>query len=147
MFKLGDIVEFAYSGDFLKYKGSDNNHRYDVGTVIQNTPSVKVLWNSDSETTKPYLNTIRLLKDGSHNAPKSPKEYYLCMTEEEVEIFMDSLSTYNDAYYCSEYDNARSVINDLIAFKNKAKEKQEKEEQIQKALELLSNSGYTCSKN
>lgn len=143
-FKKGDVVEFAHNGNFVKYKGRDNNFLYDIGTVIQNTPSVKVLWKSDNETTEPLLETIRLLKDEVREVTKSPEEYYLCMTKEEVEIFMDSLSTYDDEYYCSKYDNARSVIEDIIAFKNKAKENQE---DIQKALELLSKFGYSCTKN
>lgn len=142
MFKLGDIVEFAYGGDFKAYKDHANKYCYDVGTVVEVYPCIKVKWTSDGEITDPALEHIRLLE--VENIKEVKEDYYLCLTKEEVEIFMNGLSTYKNVYYCSDYDIAQSVIDGLIAFKNKAKENQE---DIQKALELLSKSGYTCSKN
>lgn len=143
-FKKGDVVEFAHDGDFVKYKGSNHNYMYDIGKVIQTTPSVKILWLSDISTSEHCLDHIRLLKDEVREVTKSPEEYYLCMTKEEVDAFLSTLTRYRDEYYCSEYDCAQGVINNLIAFKNKAKENQE---DIQKALELLSKFGYACTKN
>ena len=144
-FKIGDIVEFAARGNFSKYKGHAKNYCYDIGTVTEVFPRIKVRWNSDGEITDPALESIRLLEiDGAADVKEIKEDYYICLTKEEVEIFMNGLDTYSNEYYCSDYDNARSVIDDLIAFKNKEKENQEK---IQKALELLSNSGYTCTKN
>ena len=142
MFKLGDIVEFAYNGDFKAYKGYNDKHYYDVGTVVEVYPRIKVKWTSDGEITNPALEHIRLLE--VENTKEVKEDYYLCLTKDEVDAFMSTQSRYNNEYYCSDYDNARSVIEDLIAFKNKVKENNQ---QIQKALELLSKSGYTCVKN
>lgn len=144
-FKIGDIVEFAYDGEFNAFKGNSNNLYYDIGTVIKTTPSIKVLWKSDNKITEPLLCTIRLLKPKIHNKPESSEEYYLCMTKDEVDTFMSTLSGYKDEYCCPEYESTQRVIANLITFKNKVKEA--KETEIQKALELLSNSGYTCTKN
>ena len=146
-FKIGDIVEFAYDGDFAKYNCSNSNREYDIGIVVQTTPYIKVLWKSDNETTVPLLDHIRLLKYEVREETKSPEEYYLCMTKDEVSTFLSAQSRYDNEYYCSCNDIAQSVIDDLIAFKNEAKESKEKDEQIQKALELLSKSGYTYVKN
>ena len=146
-FKKGDVVEYAYDGNFAKYKGSNSNREYDIGTVIQTTPYIKVLWKSDNETTGPLLDNIRLFKDEVYDTHKSPEEYYLCMTKEEVYAFLSACSRFSEGLYASEFSLALDTISSLIAFKNKAKESKEKEEQIQKALELLSNSGYTCTKN
>ena len=142
MFKLGDVVEFAYDGDFVKYKGSNNKLRYDIGTVVEVYPYIKVKWKSDGEITGPYIGNIRLLEVEGTKEVK--EDYCLCLTKDEVDAFLSAQSRYDNEYYCSYYDIAQSVIDDLIAFKNKAKENNE---QIQKALELLSKSGYTCSKN
>ena len=142
MFKLGDIVEFAYGGDFKAYKDHAYKYCYDVGIVVEVCPRIKVKWTSDGEITNPALEHIRLLE--VENTKEVKEDYYLCFTKDEVDAFMSTQSRYNNEYYCSDYDNARSIIDDLLAFKNKAKENNE---QIQKALELLSKSGYTCAKN
>ena len=142
MFKLGDIVEFAYGGDFKAYKDHANKYCYDVGIIVEVYPYIKVKWKSDGEITGPYIGNIRLLE--VENTKEVKEDYYLCFTKDEVDAFMSTQSRYNNEYYCSDYDNARSIIDDLLAFKNKAKENNE---QIQKALELLSKSGYTCTKN
>ena len=142
MFKIGDVVEFAFKENFKEYKGHENNYYYDVGTVVEVSPCIKVQWNSDGEITEPYVKFIRLLK--VEDTKEVKEDYYLCLTKDEVDNFMSAQSRYDNEYYCSYYDITQSVIDDLIAFKNKAKENNE---QIQKALELLSKSGYTCSKN
>ena len=142
MFKLGDIVEFAYGGDFKAYKDHANKYCYDVGIIVEVYPYIRVKWKSDGEITGPYIGNIRLLE--VENTKEVKEDYYLCFTKDEVDAFMSTQSRYNNEYYCSDYDNARSIIDDLLAFKNKAKENNE---QIQKALELLSKSGYTCAKN
>ena len=148
-FKIGDIVEYAYDGDFAKYNCSNSNREYDIGIVVQTTPYIKVLWKSDSETTRPLLDHIRLLKYEVREKTKNHEEYYLCMTKEEVDAFLSTLCRFSDELYCSdsEFAIASDTISSLIAFKNEAKEAKEKDEQIQKALELLSKSGYTCAKN
>ena len=142
MFKIGDVVEFTYDGNFKGYKGLNDKHYYDVGTVVEVYPYIKVKWKSDGEITGPYIENIRLLK--VEDTKEVKEDYYLCLTKDEVDNFMSAQSRYDNEYYCSYYDITQSVIDDLIAFKNKAKENNE---QIQKALELLSKSGYTCSKN
>ena len=145
MFKLGDIVEFAYNGDFKAYKGYNDKHYYDVGTVVEVYPRIEVKWKSDGEITYPYIFSIRLLEVEGTKEVK--EDYCLCLTKDEVSTFLSAQSRCDNEYYCSYYDIAQSVIDDLIAFKNEAKEAKEKDEQIQKALELLSNTGYTYSKN
>ena len=142
MFKIGDVVEFARDGNFEKYKGYNDKHYYDIGTVVEVYPYIKVKWKSDGEITGPYIGNIRLLEVEGTKEVK--EDYCLCLTKDEVDAFLSAQSRYDNEYYCSYYDIAQSVIDDLIAFKNKAKENNE---QIQKALELLSNTGYTCSKN
>ena len=142
MFKIGDVVEFAYNGNFKAYKGHDDKHYYDVGTVVEVYPYIKVKWKSDGEITGPYIFNIQLLEVEGTKEVK--EDYCLCLTKDEVVAFLSAQSRYDNEYYCSYYDIAQSVIDDLLAFKNKAKENNE---QIQKTLELLSKSGYTCSKN
>ena len=142
MFKLGDIVEFAYNGDFKAYKGYNDKHYYDVGTVVEVYPRIEVKWKSDGEITYPYIFSIRLLEVEGTKEVK--EDYCLCLTKDEVSAFLSAQSRHDNEYYCSYYDIAQSVIDDLIAFKNKAKENNQ---QIQKALELLSKSGYTYVKN
>ena len=142
MFKLGDIVEFAYDGDFKAYKDHADKYCYDIGTVVEVSPYIKVKWKSDGEITGPVLESIRLLK--AEDTKEVKEDYYICLTKDEVGAFLSAQSRYDNEYYCSDYDIAQSVIDDLIAFKNKAKENNE---QIKKALELLSKSGYTCTKN
>ena len=142
-FKIGDIVEFAAYDNFEEYEGHANKYYHDIGTVTEVSPRIKVRWKSDGKITDPDPGLIRVLKtNGIGKVNETKENYYLCLTKEEVEIFMNGLSTCNNEYYCSDYDNARSVIEDLLAFKNEAKENNE---HIQKALELLSKSGYTCS--
>ena len=145
MFKIGDVVEFAYDGDFKAYKCYNDKHYYDIGTVVEVYPYIKVKWKSDGEITGPYIGNIRLLEVEGTKEVK--EDYCLCLTKDEVSAFLSAQSRYDNEYYCSYYDIAQSVIDDLIAFKNEAKEAKEKDEQIQKALELLSKSGYTYVKN
>ena len=120
MFKIGDVVEFAACGNFEYYKGNIDNDYYDIGTVIQVSPYIKVLWNSDGKVNNPYHESIRAFN--SDDTKETKEDYYICLTKEDVEGFINSLSTFPDEYYCSDYENARTVIDDIIAFKNKAKE-------------------------
>ena len=142
MFKLGDIVEFAYDGDFKAYKDHADKHCYDIGTVVEVSPYIKVKWKSDGEITGPVLESIRLLK--AEDTKEVKEDYYICLTKDEVSAFLSTQSKTIDDIFISEQSPALSVINDLFAFKNKAKENNE---QIKKALELLSRYGYTCTKN
>ena len=119
-FKIGDIVEFAYDGDFAKYNCSNSNREYDIGTVVQTTPYIKVRWKSDNKTTRPYIENIRLLEVEGTKEVK--EDYCLCLTKDEVSAFLSAQSRHDNEYYCSYYDITQSVIDDLIAFKNKAKE-------------------------